>query len=136
MRAGGPAVEVQPVGAVAAPFAAAPSRACLTRILAGAVIGALIATCALLIVVLTSQPLPSADIARADAHQILITSWPQDSCEGRCSVAVLGRAAPGDWRVRLTSPQWVRCYVVTLKQFSWTFERGVTGAVQVPCRRP
>ncbi len=115
---------------------AAPSRASLGRILVGAVIGALIATMASLWIALSSTPLPPADIARADAHQMLVTSWPEDSCEGRCSVAVLGPAAPGDWRVRLTSPQWVRCYVVTLKQFSWTFERGVTGAVQVPCRRP
>jgi hypothetical protein len=115
---------------------AAPSRASLGRILVGAAIGALIATMASLWIALSSTPLPPAEIARADAHQMLVTSWPQDSCEGRCSVGVLGRAAPGDWRVRLTSPQWVRCYVVTLKQFSWTFERGVTGAVLVPCRRP
>jgi hypothetical protein len=136
LRAGGQAVEVQPVGAAAISVAAAPSRASLGRILVGAVIGGLIATIAALAIALASPPLPPADIARGDAHQILITSWPQASCDGRCSVAVVGRAAPGDWRVRLTSPQWVRCYVVTLKQFSWTFERGVTGAVLVPCRRP
>ena len=114
---------------------AAPSRAYLGRILAGAVIGALIATVALLLIALTSKPLPPADIARADAHQILVTSWPQDACGGHCSATVLGSGGPGEWRVRLTSPRWTRCYVVTLKRFSWTYDRGVTGVVQVACPR-
>ena len=135
MRAGGQAVAGQPAGVAATLVAAAPSRPYLRRILAGAVIGALIATVALLAIALTSTPLPPAEIARADAHQILVTSWPERSCAGRCATAVVGPAAPGKWRVQITSPRWVRCYVITLKQFSWTFERGLTGAAQEPCRR-
>jgi hypothetical protein len=110
-----------------------PSRASLRRVMTGAVIGAAVATGVLLVLALTSKPLAPAEIARADAHQILVTSWPQPRCAGRCAATVLGPTSAGEWRVRLTSPRWVRCYHVTLKRFSWTLQHGLTGAIQVVC---
>src|SRR5690348_16930157 len=108
-----------------------PNQTMARGIVTAALIGAAVTTCAFVAYALLSPPLPPRVLASADAHQMLITSWPSSECHGRCDADVLEREPGGGWRVRLVSPGWRRCFIVDPKRFSWSAQRGLTGVAQV-----
>jgi hypothetical protein len=82
----------------------------------------------------TSAPRPS-ERARAerDAGRALDYIVPSRVCAGRCSAQVLGKTAPRRWRVRLRTPHWERCFIVSVSKFGYKQQRGLSGLRAIRC---
>jgi hypothetical protein len=78
---------------------------------------------------------PHSDRARAQiaANEMLGLIATSKACRAGCAAVVVGRAAPGSWRVQLRAPSWARCFVVRLSEFTNAPQRGLTGLSEYRC---
>lgn len=106
------------------------------RILLGALKGVGVITCAAVVLVHCSAAPSARDAVRTDADTMLSLLTTSDTCGGRCRVQVLDNTANGTWRVRLSTPSWVRCFAVTPAMFSFSADHGAEGVLSDQCPRP
>ena len=78
---------------------------------------------------------PHSEHARAQiaVNEMLGLIATSKACVSGCAAVVVGRAAPGSWRVQLRSPSWARCFVVRLSEFRYAPQRGLTGLSEYRC---
>jgi hypothetical protein len=73
--------------------------------------------------------------AERDAEHLLALLMPSRACSGSCGVRALGRSGAGQWRVQVRAHAWRRCFVITLSQFGYSEQSGVTGLRSIGCGR-
>ena len=44
------------------------------------------------------------------------------------------QTTPGTWRLRIATPRWRRCFLITPAQYAYVPGHGVAGLSAVPCR--
>lgn len=72
--------------------------------------------------------------AQYDAEEMLaMLASSSRTCADRCRADVLDRPAPGVWRVRLQSPSWRQCFLITVDTFSYSDRHGFNGLHHAPC---
>jgi hypothetical protein len=107
----------------------------LSRLLLAALLGVLVLTCASIVLVFSSPAPTALQRVHDDAQQVLSMLEPAKRCAGLCKVQTLGRAAPGTWLVRLTTPHWQRCFLVTPDEFGYAQGHGINGLESLRCRQ-
>lgn len=111
------------------PYVAAP----ISRLLLAALAGVLAVTVVSICFVLASPAATLRERALDDARQVLSFLRPSKECGGRCTLQPLRQVAHGTWRVRLETPAWSRCFLITLSEFGYVPDHGVVGLRAVAC---
>ena len=109
----------------------APLRQPILRIFLAALAGALAVTCISAILVLSSSVPTERQRAAQDGRQVLSYLW--NDCGNRCTVQVISRTAPGTWRVRLQTPRWRRCFMITPSDYAFVPGHGLVGLSATAC---
>ena len=99
----------------------ADSHACFLAALAGA----LAVTCISAALVLSSPVPTERQRAIEDGRQVLSYLW--RDCGNRCTVRAVTQTTPGTWRVRLQTPRWRRCFLITPADYAYVPGHGVAG---------
>ena len=109
----------------------APNSVPIVRLLLAALGGAIVVTCiAICLMLASSAPTPRAQALEA-GHRVL--SYLSKNCLG-CTVDSQGEAHPGTWRIRLQTPHWRRCFLITPSEFAYVPGRGMVGLHVASCR--
>ena len=104
----------------------------LSRMFLAALAGALAVTCvSAVLVLLSSAPTPQRQ-AIEDGRQVLSYLW--KDCGSKCTVQALTQTTPGTWRVRVQTPRWRRCFLITPAEYAYVPGHGVTGLSAAACR--
>ena len=97
-----------------------------------AVAGALAVTCISAVLVLMSPVPTGQQRAIEDGRQVLSYLW--RGCGSSCTVRAVTQTTPGTWRVRIATPRWRRCFLITPAQYAYVPGHGVAGLSAVACR--
>lgn len=109
----------------------APNSVPIVRPLLAALGGAFVVSCvAICLMISVPAPAPRAQAIEA-GHRVL--SYLSKHCAG-CTVDSLGEAHPGTWRIRLQTPHWRRCFLITPSEFAYVPDRGMVGLHVTSCR--
>jgi hypothetical protein len=79
------------------------------------------------------SPVPTGrERAVHDGRQVLSYLWRH--CGSSCTVQAVAQTTPGTWRVRVLTPKWRRCFLITPAEYAYVPGHGVTGLSAVACR--
>lgn len=105
----------------------------LWRVASAAALGVTAITLAFICLAVLIPPFSARGRAQFDAQRLLGFLGPPSACPARCGAEVLGQTRSGDWRVRLITPSWQRCFALDARSFGYGEAHGLAGVNPAAC---
>lgn len=105
----------------------------ISRLFLAASAGVLTVTCVSAVLILMSPEQTARQRALGDGRQMVRYLWTH--CGRSCAVQAVTQSSPGTWLMRVQTPKWRRCFLITPADYAYIPGHGLVGLSATACRQ-